>query len=881
MASLALSIVGGAFGGPLGASAGALAGSMIDQVLFPTHYPPKPQITASTYGDAIPIVYGPLNRMGCNLIWTSGFYNQIKKNDLKLLLGPIGALKSETSMVVADLALAVAAGPLMPGWCVKIWANGAVLFDSTAGTGQPTPDGNGVVTWTVSFLTYQYFDAITVYPGNNLQEPDPTMESYLGAEYTTAYRGTAYIVIKGLQVAQYGGSIPVINVLCQAEETATVGQAVNDICERSGLPANVISTSALTAELQGYQINSQSTGLGALEPLALCFDFDIAEVAGGLRFTPRGYPPFCCIENDQLAGHPYGDAQPDAYQWPRESETVMPKLAALTFNDPARDCNPNTQATQRLTGTANSNINQTVQVTLEAPTAMKITERMLWEAHIGKQGFNAPTDDRLIWAEPSRTFCIESPAGHEQVRITKASRGANGVLQLEGKRDYTQLYFSTATGVEANQLPNVLAISGPVNPPFFIEPPSDFPGVSGPTLFIALSGGEDGIANPNWQGCTVFVSTNDSDYVLVGTQLGPSMMGLLEGDLEAPQGGNPDTISILDVDMAMSDTEPPSVSAYDAGIGQNPYYVGGEYLTAENVQGLGGNSYRLTTLWRGLYGTHGVVHDTGQPFVRMDGSVFQMPLLKPYIGVPLYFRFVGAGEALTDVTTYTYSGTGNGFGTGIGGVPSAPTTPTPGAGPTYVTLDGISNVPADNVDGYTILRATGADQPITDAVVIATGVNPGTYIDPTAQPGVTYTYYVIATNSVGESTPSAGVTITTSTESQPAGMGFEAIGLFVSGELLAVGSWPTEVSFTGSNPDSYLISAQGSPAAAEAVFNIRNASLELLGTFTVAAGSNTGVLAWVTDPYVNPAKAQMFVYAPSPADATLATVNCIIAGTSG
>lgn len=758
MAALALSVVGTSIAGPIGGAVGGLLGGMLDNLLFPGPKQPLPMATTSTYGNAIPIVYGPQNRVGANLIWSSGF-RLVQNKSLKFLAGK-GGSAAQAQTYEADCAFAVAEGPLEPSWCQKIWANGTVIFDATAGTGSPTPDANGVVTWDVSFLTFQDFATIVVYPGNHAQLPDPTIEASLGAGNVAAYRGTAYIVINSLKLTTFGNAIPTINVLTKAGDTITLSAIVSDICARAGVGAANVSSSSLTTLCAGYQILSQTDCNAALQPLALCYNFDVAEVAGSLRFVPRGLPPYAAITVDQMGAYESTASPPDAFSWPKDPEIMAPQLATLTFKDPARDLQDNTQAARRTTGASQNNISNTVTITLTSDQARKICDRQLWEAQVGRQAFKTTLSDRLAWVECGRTFGVETPAGLDQVRITKVARGVNGISDIEGKRDFPSLYFSTAPAASASSGPNPLAIGGPVNPPLFIEPPTGFPGLSGPTLFIAVSGGDGTIVNDAWTGCTVYASTDNENFTNVGSVTQPATMGKLIADLPASDG-RPDTTNHLDVTTAESGQEPPTISVYDAEIATAPYYVGGEFISAETVTGLGGSTYRLTNLWRANFGSHGDNHPIGQPFARIDSAIFRFPYPIGYIGRTVYFKFVSAGETLASAVTYTWTGVGSGYGTGTAGVPAAATITAATGGVQQGQIQLTPPGPLDNVTSVSIYRAPGAGASFSSATQIASvGAGTTAYTDPTAAPGATYTYFVVNQNAAGSATPSAGANVT-------------------------------------------------------------------------------------------------------------------------
>lgn len=110
------------------------------------------------------------------------------------------------------------------------------------------------------------------------------------------------------------------------------------------------------------------------------------------------------------------------------------------------------------------------------------------------------------------------------------------------------------------------------------------------------------------------------------------------------------------------------------------------------------------------------------------------------------------------------------------------------------------------------------------------------------------------------------------------GFGFEAEGLFLANEFLGFVSWPAPVSFSATNPNSYLRAYPTTPATADAEFRITDLMLVTLGLITVPAGSSIGTVSWVAEPYTHPADEPLLVFAPLVQDATLGNVNALIAG---
>ena len=78
------------------------------------------------------------------------------------------------------------------------------------------------------------------------------------------------------------------------------------------------------------------------------------------------------------------------------------------------------------------------------------------------------------------------------------------------------------------------------------------------------------------------------------------------------------------------------------------------------------NSYELSMLYRGQYGTVPMAHSIGAPFVRVDDAVFQYFLPAGFVGVTIYVKlqsfniFGNAVEDLSECQVFTYTLTGAG-----------------------------------------------------------------------------------------------------------------------------------------------------------------------------------------------------------------------------
>jgi hypothetical protein len=121
-----------------------------------------------------------------------------------------------------------------------------------------------------------------------------------------------------------------------------------------------------------------------------------------------------------------------------------------------------------------------------------------------------------------------------------------------------------------------------VNAPIIFEPGPLLSGGS-PQVWVAVSGGAGGLADPNWGGCDVYASIDGVEYEEIGTVTGPARMGVTTATLAAYAGGNPDTIDTLSVCLAESNGVLNSTSAAAAAQAQTLCYVAGELVSYESA----------------------------------------------------------------------------------------------------------------------------------------------------------------------------------------------------------------------------------------------------------------------------------------------------------
>jgi hypothetical protein len=205
MAVLALAVAGAALA-PVGyAAIGWTIGTVVGQMLFPGSLPDQqgPRVgdlraQQSQYGAAIPILYGT-TRVAGNVIWSTDLIERSTTTSVGGGKGGGPEQSQTTYSYSVSMAILIGAGPVTG--IRRIWADGKLVYNVGAGASDATV-----------FASNQLAPGIAFYRGTETQQPDPTMQAYLGAATVPAYRGLAYLVLTDFQLADYGNRRPNITV---------------------------------------------------------------------------------------------------------------------------------------------------------------------------------------------------------------------------------------------------------------------------------------------------------------------------------------------------------------------------------------------------------------------------------------------------------------------------------------------------------------------------------------------------------------------------------------------------------------------------------------------------------------------------------------------
>lgn len=252
LASAGSSAAGGLKLGPLGSAAGRQLGrslgNYIDDAIFGARRLPDVQgrrledlaVQTSTYGNAIPIVYGTV-RIAGNVVWS----RPIKETANKRTASSGGkggggkVVQNSTNYTYsASLAIAICEGEIDD--ILRVWADSKAV-DLTQGT-------------------------YRLYKGTETQNPDSFIESFEGSGKTPAYRGVAYVVIEDFPLGDFGNRIPnfTFEVRRKVAEANSVEDRIKSVMVIPGSGEFVYDT-AVQQKVPGQLIGSEWVQKGERE----------------------------------------------------------------------------------------------------------------------------------------------------------------------------------------------------------------------------------------------------------------------------------------------------------------------------------------------------------------------------------------------------------------------------------------------------------------------------------------------------------------------------------------------------------------------------------------------------------------------------------------
>ncbi|MFZ6686579.1 phage tail protein [Undibacterium sp. SXout11W] len=376
------------------------------------------------------------------------------------------------------------------------------------------------------------------------------------------------------------------------------------------------------------------------------------------NFIPASTAPIAITEDDIL------DVGDDPLLMTRKAQSESFNHVQVRFSDRSDDYNDNIaeakdQADIEVFGIRSMPVVEMKEI-CDVATATKVAEFLLHRSlHIRNEyEFSLPW--KFVYLEPMDQLAIYYPRkGHNGtvVMITEITEDEDGMLTVKAE-EYplgTNRVSTKSPPTTNGYTPNFSVDPGNATVPVIFEAPLQLTN-NVPQVWMAVAGGA------NWGGCDVWASTDNASYQKIGRMQQKSRYGTTTTAIAS--GAAIDTVSNLGVNLNVS------AGVLTSGTQQNAQdmitrcYVDGEYISYATATLTGVNTYSLSYLVRGGYGTDDVPHAAGVPFVRLDDGLFTYDYPKEWVGKTIYIKLVSFnafGGGLQDISavqpaTYTIVG---------------------------------------------------------------------------------------------------------------------------------------------------------------------------------------------------------------------------------
>ena len=274
---------------------------------------------------------------------------------------------------------------------------------------------------------------------------------------------------------------------------------------------------------------------------------------------------------------------------------------------------------------------------IAAVSASLIGQRSVWirNNYKFKLGYNyvlLEVGDLVTLTDPTTGLSLQT------ARVIDIEETAEQLLQVTAEEFNVGVGNVTSAVANASQgggSPNKFADPGSVNnPPLIYFPPSATTSGS-PQVWLGASGGAD------WGGARIYVSLDGgASYAYLATVYAGLEQGYTTSSIT--NNSNPNTNGTLSVDLSSSLSVILAGATHaDADNLRTTCLVNSEVLSYGSVSITGTNTFNLSYLPRGQFGSTIVAHGSGERFTKLDRNfTFVYNLPTGYGGTTLYFKFL-------------------------------------------------------------------------------------------------------------------------------------------------------------------------------------------------------------------------------------------------
>lgn len=222
-----------------------------------------------------------------------------------------------------------------------------------------------------------------------------------------------------------------------------VSDIVTTLLKRVGVNEYDIDVNDLSAlSLRGYTIDSVTSLRGVFAELGQVFRFDVVESNGQIVYKTRGDASVVTIPSEHMA-----DVDANGYlSENQDNDFGRTRKINLTYKDIEREYDRNVQSVffPKYTNSSFDDdmaIDVNVPVVLDATTARKLAEILLYSKIVAEQTYEGSLMPRYSYLDPGDVITVPMEDGTIDLRLRQVERGSDRSLQVRATREDQDIYI--------------------------------------------------------------------------------------------------------------------------------------------------------------------------------------------------------------------------------------------------------------------------------------------------------------------------------------------------------------------------------------------------------------------------------------------------------
>lgn len=281
----------------------------------------------------------------------------------------------------------------------------------------------------------------------------PGNQTFTGEEIWDGVTGCLITFVQDI------GPVLICDNVC-GTEGITIGEIVEDICLRTGVPIDGYDVSELTKVVHGYGIMRNMSGRDAIEVLRPVGSFDSVESGMVIKFPVRGRGSTKTYLTEELGAHIGLDQGPPAVTVDKVQSVELPRLVRAHYIAHTRDYEPGEKLSPtRFSPEVENELDIEVPVALDDDQAAQVADVVQADLWAGRWKHSINVDMSQLAREPTDVVLVPIDNRLYRCRIVDIQDTIGGLLRVMTLvRDDDGSYVSTAI----SDPPQVSVITGPV-----------------------------------------------------------------------------------------------------------------------------------------------------------------------------------------------------------------------------------------------------------------------------------------------------------------------------------------------------------------------------------------------------------------------------------